>query len=100
MKKKSTESSPPGKLRRVSGDFTKRPLTEAEKKELAALAAMPDSEIDLSDIPEIVNFDNFRPIKKPISVRIDADVLAWLKSSPGYQTRINGILRRAYLQSR
>jgi uncharacterized protein (DUF4415 family) len=38
----------------------------------------------------------FRPIKKPISARIDADVLHWLKSSgEGYQTRLNSILRRA-----
>ena len=41
----------------------------------------------------------FRPIKKPISARIDADVLHWLKSSgEGYQTRLNSILRRAMEQ--
>ncbi len=38
----------------------------------------------------------FRPLKKQITVRLDADVLAWLKAGgPGYQSRINGILRAA-----
>jgi uncharacterized protein (DUF4415 family) len=37
-----------------------------------------------------------RPIKRPATVRIDADILAWLKGSgPGYQTRINTLLRQA-----
>jgi uncharacterized protein (DUF4415 family) len=34
------------------------------------------------------------PPKASISLRLDADVLQWLKSQgPGYQTRINAILR-------
>ena len=38
----------------------------------------------------------YRPIKKSLTVRIDADVLAWLKSQgSGYQTRINMLLRKA-----
>lgn len=37
----------------------------------------------------------YRPIKEPVTLRLDADVLAWLKSSgPGYQTRINILLRQ------
>ena len=36
----------------------------------------------------------FRPVKKPVTVRIDADILAWLQASgEGYQTRMNQILR-------
>jgi uncharacterized protein (DUF4415 family) len=38
----------------------------------------------------------FRPIKKPVTARIDADVLDWLKSQgKGHLTRINALLREA-----
>jgi len=78
------------------------PLTAKQKKEIAALEAMPDSAIDCSDIPELTEdeLENavqgrfYRPVKKHVTLRIDADVLAWLKSQgKGYQTRINAILR-------
>jgi len=37
----------------------------------------------------------YRPIKKPVTLRLDADVLAWFKrSGRGYQTRINRALRK------
>lgn len=73
-------------------------------KEIKALLAMKEEDIDLSDIPEI-SFDAprivgkfYRPIKKPITVRLDADILAWLRSQGrGYQTRINQSLRREML---
>lgn len=74
------------------------PVTEARRKELAAL---PDDQIDLSDIPELTDeqlADFYRPIKRQITARLDADVLAWLKAGGhGYQTRMNAILRRAML---
>ncbi|WP_375457191.1 BrnA antitoxin family protein [uncultured Methylobacterium sp.] len=85
------------------------PLTEAQKAELDALAAMPDEAIDYSDIPPLTEafWDNavrggfYRPTKTSTTVRIDSDVLAWLRSQGrGYQTRINAILRRAMLASR
>ncbi|MCL2007800.1 MAG: BrnA antitoxin family protein [Treponema sp.] len=42
----------------------------------------------------------YKPIKKTVQIRIDADVLEWLKQAgPGYQTRANSILRQAMLQS-
>lgn len=76
-------------------------LSAKQKAEVDALVRLPDDQIDTSDIPEM-NFTDkavvgkfYRPVKKAISVRIDADVLAWLKKSgPGYQGRINNILRR------
>jgi uncharacterized protein (DUF4415 family) len=108
---RSSGSSQRGKRRRENGETTtnvvrKKPanrqaLTKAQQEEIAALAALPDDEIDCSDIPEITNFDNFvhgmfRPLKKSITIRIDADVLAWIQSEgPGYQTRINYMLRLA-----
>ncbi len=78
-----------------------RRMTAKQKAEIEALAKLPDDRIDTADIPE-VNFTSramvgkfYRPIKKPISVRLDADVLDWLKHfGPGYQSRINLILRR------
>ena len=84
------------------------PLTEKQKAELAALADMPDSEIDYSDIPELSDgqFRNavrgrfYRPVKQQITARVDADVLAWLKAQgKGYQARMNAILRREMLAS-
>jgi len=84
------------------------PLTEERKAELKALAEKPDSEIDYSDIPPLdeafwaraVPNPFFKPVKTHASVRIDSDVLAWLKSQgKGYQTRMNAILREAMLRS-
>ena len=38
----------------------------------------------------------YRPIKKSVTIRLDSDVLAWVKSQGGgYQTRINNLLRTA-----
>ena len=42
----------------------------------------------------------YKPIKMTVQIRLDADVLEWLKEAgPGYQTRANSILRQAMLQS-
>ena len=82
------------------------PLTEAQIANLKRLAALPDSEIDTSDIPELtaeqwkhaVRGRFYRPVKRQITARVDADVLDWLKShGKGYQSRINAILRREML---
>jgi len=83
-------------------------LTAADRRSLKALAAKPDSEIDLSDAPEltdeqwkhVVRGRFYRPIKKQITARVDADVLAWLKGQgKGYQSKINAILRREMMQA-
>lgn len=72
------------------------------QNEIQRLRKLKDSEIDTSDIPEITDWSRavvgrfYRPIKKSLTIRIDADVVAWLKSDgKGYQTRINRILRDA-----
>ena len=84
------------------------PLTDADKAELKALAARSDSEIDYSDIPPLTDafWKNampnpfYKPIKTHASVRIDADVLAWLKGQgKGYQTTMNAILRDAMVKA-
>jgi uncharacterized protein (DUF4415 family) len=90
------------KRQRVTG----QPLTSRQKRELAALAAMPDDQIDTSDIPELppnawkdaIRGRFYRPLKQAVSMRLDADVVAWLKKrGKGYQTRANNILRQRML---
>jgi uncharacterized protein (DUF4415 family) len=70
--------------------------------EIRALKRMRDREIDTSDIPSTADWSKavvgkfYRPIKKPLTIRVDADVLAWLKGQGrGYQTRVNALLRSA-----
>jgi uncharacterized protein (DUF4415 family) len=85
------------------------PLTQADEDRLAALAARPDSDIDLGELPELTPEDwknavrgkHYRPAKAQITASLDKDVLAWLKSEGrGYQTRMNAILRREMLQAK
>jgi uncharacterized protein (DUF4415 family) len=82
------------------------PLTKRQKAEIEALKAMPDDAIDYSDIPPLsdefwqnaVRNPLYKPTKTSTTVRVDSDVLLWLKSKgKGYQTRINAILREAML---
>lgn len=85
----------------------KNSLTDKQIAELQALAAMPDEAIDFSDIPPLteefwknaVRNPFYRPHKQATTVRIDVDVLAWLRSKgKGYQTKINAILREAMIE--
>ena len=84
-----------------------KPMTAARKRKLAQLAAQPDSEIDFSDIPPVdenfwsnaVRNPFYRPVKQQLTVRLDADVVAWLRRcGKGYQTRLNRMLRDAMLK--
>jgi uncharacterized protein (DUF4415 family) len=77
-------------------------VAKNREKEIRALKRMKDREIDVTDIPEIRDWRKavvgkfYRPIKKSLTIRLDADVLSWLKGEGrGYQTRINRILREA-----
>jgi len=83
-----------------------RALTPRQKGELAALAALSDDQIDTSDIPELpasawrnaIRGRFYRPVKQAVSIRLDADVIAWLRrAGKGYQTRANRILRERML---
>jgi len=84
------------------------PLTNAQRENIARLAALPADQIDTNDVPELTD-GQFRSAlrrrfhkepKKQITARGDADVLEWLKShGKGYQTRINEILREAMIRS-
>jgi uncharacterized protein (DUF4415 family) len=82
-------------------------VTPGRKRKLAELAERPDSEIDYSDIPPLpesfwrnaVRNPFYRPVKQQLTVRLDADVVAWLRrQGRGYQTRLNQVLREAMLE--
>ena len=81
------------------------------KKRLEEIKAFKNT--DFSDCPVLTeeqmkefkpshlrNMANYKPIKKTVNVRLDADVIEWLQSDgKGYQTRMNAILRKAMLHS-
>ncbi len=97
MAKKSSESSRREQQRRVKSETIS--LTEQARKELKTLKNRPIA-LDDPDAPEMLLVGKaevgkfYRPIKKQITLRIDADVLAWFKQQPGkYQTLINKALR-------
>ncbi len=81
-------------------------MTDEQMDVLNRLEAMPDDQIDTSDIPPLSDDQLtearrsrfYRPVKQQVTARLDADVIAWLKSrGRGYQTRMNAILRREML---
>jgi len=106
-------------IRVVDGDeLQKNPVIRKRvDRELAALAKAGYENIDTSDAPELpaAQWKNairgvdawlkivrgnklYKPVKQAVSMRLDADVVAWLKQAgPGYQTRANEILREKML---
>jgi uncharacterized protein (DUF4415 family) len=79
-----------------------RKLTREQKRDIAAIRSMRDEDIDFSDIPLVLDWSKaeigkfYRPPKKPITMRLDVDILEWLKGyGKGYQTRVNLLLRHA-----
>ena len=71
--------------------------------QIQALEALPDDQIDTTDAPELLDWSDarrgvfYRPVKQQITLRLDADIIAWFKARArggrGYQTDINGALR-------
>lgn len=81
-------------------------MSATQARRLAKLAALPESSIDFSDIPELAGkfWRNakrnpfYRVLKLQLTLRLDADVVAWLRrGGKGYQTRANALLRAAML---
>ena len=79
-------------------------MKKVTENELKALSDLPDEKIDTSDIPEVLDWSDaergrfYRPIKKRVTIRIDADILEWFKrNNPKYQTAINEFLRHHML---
>lgn len=82
-------------------------LSKQQKRDIAAIAAKKDEDIDFSDVSPVLDWSGaeigkfYRPPKKPVTMRLDVDVIEWLKTSgPGYQTKANWLLRRAMLHSK
>ena len=103
MKTASSDKGRTVVYRRNPGD----PLTAEQKANIERLLANPNRKIDTSDIPELpadawknaVRGRFYRPVKEAVSLRLDADVLAWLKKDgQGYQTRVNRILRERMMK--
>ena len=79
-------------------------MTEKQRATLKALEELPDDRIDTTDIPEVLDWSNarrgafYRPVKRQITLRLDADLIAWFKARAqggrGYQTDINRALRQ------
>ena len=79
-------------------------FTEKQRATLKALEELPDDRIDTTDIPEVLDWSNarrgvfYRPVKQQITLRLDADVIAWFRArvqgGRGYQTDINRALRQ------
>ncbi|HYM77851.1 MAG TPA: BrnA antitoxin family protein [Candidatus Dormibacteraeota bacterium] len=79
-----------------------RKLSKEQKRDIAALTAKRDEDIDFSDIPRKLDWSKaevgkfYRPPKKAVTMRLDGDIIDWLKSyGKGYQTRVNLLLRHA-----
>jgi uncharacterized protein (DUF4415 family) len=89
---------------------TSNSLTPEQCAELDALAALPDEHIDTSDAPEVRDWSGaqrglfYRPVKQQITLRLDADIIAWFKRKSqdsrdeGYQTSMNRALREYVAQ--
>ena len=75
-------------------------LSEESRREIEALAAMAEEDIDTSDIPEVTDWSGakrglfYRPVKQQLTLRLDADVIDWFRrQGTGYQSRMNAALR-------
>jgi uncharacterized protein (DUF4415 family) len=82
-------------------------LTKAQKRDIRAVAGKRDEDIDFTDTPPVLDWSRaeigkfYRPQKKPVTMRLDSDVIAWLKADGrGYQTKANWLLRSAMLHFR
>ncbi len=79
-------------------------ISKEQRERLQRLAAAPETDIDTMDIPEVLDWSGavrsgfFRPRKEAITIRLDADILAWFKGHAeggrGYQSEINRVLRQ------
>jgi uncharacterized protein (DUF4415 family) len=93
------------KATRREGSSMRKGQSRAQLNQLAKIGALPDDQTDTVDIPEapVENSaqarrgDFYRPVKQSVTIRLDADIIAWLKQhAPNgrYQTEINRILRQ------
>ena len=86
-------------------------LPPIDKERMKMLKEMRDEDIDLTDMPaltqeqlarfvpaKLLNRSLYRPVKIPVKINYDADVIEWFRSfGKGYQTRMNTALREYML---
>jgi uncharacterized protein (DUF4415 family) len=85
-----------------SPEFHTPELTPELLAKSARLAALPVDSINLTEMPEVLDWSNaergkfHRPVKQQVTLRLDSDLLHWFKTKGGrgYQTRINAALRQ------
>ena len=88
-------------------------LARYQQEDIAALEQLPDDQIDTTEVPEMPEMLDwltahrgalYRPVKQQITLRLDADIIAWFKShargARSYQTDINRALRSHVQRSR
>jgi uncharacterized DUF497 family protein/predicted DNA binding CopG/RHH family protein len=87
-------------MRKRGTDVNRKSVVIKKASDLARIDRMKDSDIDYSEIPRLDKTFLTKatmpwpPAKKQLTIRLDEDVLDWLKRhGKGYQTRINRILR-------
>jgi uncharacterized protein (DUF4415 family) len=102
-------SQPAKRIRVKAADIFSKPLNKRQTAMIGRLKATADADIDYSDIPpltdeqldEMVRGKFYRKPKELVSVRLEPEVLQWLRDfGPGYLTRINDILRTVMQQAR
>lgn len=97
MKSASSHSAPPRNVKRKSTSTNSK--TDWARLESGQLKAKPTEEHPEANLKNIVRGIVRRgleplPNKSSISLRVDRDVLEWFKAQgPGYQTKINSVLR-------
>ena len=103
VEKKSFASSQHALPNRMKGRRMRK-LTKQQKRDIRVIAGKRDEEIDFSDAAPVLDWSGaemgkfYRPKKKPVTMRLDSDVIAWLKADGrGYQTKANWLLRNAML---
>src|SRR6266478_3595963 len=101
--RKSFASSPLARPNPAKGK-PMRKLTKDQKRDARAVAAKRDDDIDFSDAPLVLDWSRaelgkfYRPTKRPVTMRLDSDIIEWLKvDGRGYQTKANALLRHAIL---
>src|SRR5690348_3846553 len=79
-------------------------LTKEQKRDIRAIAARRDRDIDFSDAPPVLDWsgaENRQVLpasRKPVTIRLDSDIIDWLKADGrGYETKANWLLRHAML---
>jgi uncharacterized protein (DUF4415 family)/uncharacterized DUF497 family protein len=104
----SARARQPGEKGKLMKKTASKPLTATQRADLDALAKLPDDQINTRDIPEQLDWSGarrgmlYKPVKKQITLRIDADLIEWFRQHAqgeiGYQTRINDALREYVTQ--